>query len=109
MAWEPTDYAWQYELLDKLPSGIDAVQLERGLRMTFTERLEAVRQLAEFADELRRGRDRLGGYPEASRDAIEIEAYGRQVRALSLSTLERSKRAAGRAKDLADLEAIREI
>jgi hypothetical protein len=61
--WEPTGPAWQYELLDKLPRGIDLAQLERSLRMTPTERMEVVRRLAEFAEEVRQGRDRLQKAP----------------------------------------------
>ena len=62
MRWEPPERAWQDVLLDKLPPGVDIVQLERGMRMTFTERLETVRRLAELARELRGRHDRL---PEA--------------------------------------------
>lgn len=59
MAWEPTEEAWQYVLLDKLPPGLDLAQLDRSLRMTLTERLESVRKMSELADELRRSRDGL--------------------------------------------------
>ena len=38
-------------------------QLERSLKMTPTERLEQVRRMAEFAEEMRRGRDRLSKAP----------------------------------------------
>jgi hypothetical protein len=63
MAWEPTEEAWQYRLLDQLPPGLDLAQLERSMRMTPTERLEAVRRMAEFAQDLRRARDRLPTAP----------------------------------------------
>lgn len=63
MAWEPAEKAWQYELLDRMKPGVDLVQLERSLRMTPTERLEALHGLAEFAEEVRRGRDRLPKAP----------------------------------------------
>ena len=63
MSWDPTEEAWQYRLLDQLKPGIDLVQLERSLRMTPTERLELVRKMAELAEELRAGRDRLPKTP----------------------------------------------
>lgn len=63
MPWEPTEEAWQYRLLDKLKPGVDIAQLERSLRMTVTERLEAVWRMGELAEELRRGRDRLQKAP----------------------------------------------
>ena len=63
MRWDPGEEAWQYRLLDQLPPGLDKAQLERSLRMTITERLEAVRKMAEFAEEVRRGRDRLPKAP----------------------------------------------
>lgn len=63
MSWEPTEEAWQYELLDRLKPGVDITQLERNLRMTPTERLELVRHLAQFAAEVRRSRDRLSKAP----------------------------------------------
>jgi len=31
VTWTPTEPAWQYELLDKLPPGLDLAQLERSL------------------------------------------------------------------------------
>lgn len=49
----------------------------------------------------------VGGYGEAARDAEIVEPFGRRVAVVSLDVLERAKRAAGRAKDLLDLEAIR--
>jgi hypothetical protein len=54
MLWEPTEYAWQYELIDKLPPSIDMAQLERSLKMAPTERLEQVRKMARFAQTMRR-------------------------------------------------------
>jgi len=38
-----------------------------------------------------------------------MELFGRRILVVSLDVLERSKRAVGRAKDLLDLEAIREL
>lgn len=49
----------------------------------------------------------LGNYDDIALRAIEIEVHGAPVRVLSLEDLIRSKAAAGRAKDLVDLEALR--
>ncbi len=51
----------------------------------------------------------LGNYNDLALRAIEIDVYGACVRVLSLEDLIRSKAAAGRAKDLVDLEALRAL
>jgi len=51
----------------------------------------------------------VGGYLEVAREAEEVVLYGHRVRIMNLELLERAKRAAGRAQDLLDLEAIREL
>lgn len=51
----------------------------------------------------------LGDYDDIVMRAIEIDVHGARVRVLSLEDLIRSKAAAGRAKDLVDLEALRAI
>jgi predicted nucleotidyltransferase len=51
----------------------------------------------------------LGGYGEIVLQADEVELHGARVRILSLEDLMRAKAAAGRAKDLVDLEALRAI
>lgn len=48
----------------------------------------------------------LGGYEEALAVSTELSLFGRMVRVLNLEGLESTKRAAGRAKDLIDLETI---
>ncbi len=48
----------------------------------------------------------LGQYPEALEASMEVTLFERPVRILTLDGLERCKRAAGRAKDLLDLETI---
>lgn len=53
----------------------------------------------------------VGNYSEAFSDSVEIEAFGRPLRCLSLEQLLRAKRAAGRPKDfevIAELEEIRD-
>ena len=51
----------------------------------------------------------LGGYGDIALAAERIELHGASVRLLSLADLLRSKAAAGRAKDLVDLEALRKL
>jgi hypothetical protein len=51
----------------------------------------------------------LGGYGDMVMQADEVELHGVHVRILSLDDLMRAKAAAGRAKDLVDLEALRAI
>jgi predicted nucleotidyltransferase len=48
----------------------------------------------------------LGSFPEVLAASEEVDLYGYPVRILTLDGLERTKRAAGRAKDLLDLETI---
>jgi predicted nucleotidyltransferase len=51
----------------------------------------------------------LGNYNDIALRAIELEIHGASVKLLTLDDLIRSKAAAGRAKDLVDLEALRAI
>jgi hypothetical protein len=51
----------------------------------------------------------LGGCDAIAPRAEAIELFGATVRILSLADLIRAKAAAGRAKDLVDLEALRAI
>jgi hypothetical protein len=51
----------------------------------------------------------IGAYPVVARFAQVMEIYGQPVNVLSLEGLERTKRAAGRLKDLTDLEEIIEL
>jgi predicted nucleotidyltransferase len=51
----------------------------------------------------------LGNYDDIALRADEVELHGARVRLLCLEDLIRSKAAAGRAKDLVDLEALRAI
>lgn len=51
----------------------------------------------------------LGGYEDFAPRAAELEVHGSKVKVLSLEDLIRSKAAAGRVKDLVDLEALRAI
>lgn len=51
----------------------------------------------------------LGNYNDIALRAVEVDLRGISVRILALDDLIRSKAAAGRAKDLVDLEALRAI
>ena len=54
--WSFLEEPWQYRVLDQLAPGVDRAQLAAALRMTPTERLEAVQALLEFGRELREAR-----------------------------------------------------
>lgn len=56
--WFPVDQPWQYRVLDRLPPGVDAAQLEQARRMSPTERVEAMRKLVELGDTIRRAKNR---------------------------------------------------
>src|SRR5690606_41020160 len=51
----------------------------------------------------------LGNYGDIALRATEVDIHGARVRVLALDDLIRSKAAAGRAKDLVDLEALRAL
>lgn len=84
-----------------LPFTLDARALKAGLNFTLECDAGDIDLLGELTG--------VGGYAQLTADALPLEIYGHQVRVISLEKLELAKRAAGRAKDLPDLEAIREI
>lgn len=84
-----------------LPFRIDVPTLKAGLNFTLDTDLGPVDLLGEVTG--------IGAYFEVARDAELVELYGRRVKLMSLDTLERAKRAAGRRKDLLDLAEIAEI
>jgi hypothetical protein len=84
-----------------LPFVLDAATLRSGLNFTLRTDAGDLDLFGEVAG--------VGGYAEASDGATHAELFGRRVLVMSLRVLERAKRAAGRAKDLLDLEAIREL
>jgi hypothetical protein len=47
---------WQDEILEKIPSGVDVTLIDKMLRLTPTERLEHLRQMQLFVEEVRRAR-----------------------------------------------------
>lgn len=85
----------------ELPFLWDTRTLRNGLNFTLNTTAGDIDLLGEVTG--------LGGYGEIALRAETIELYGAKVRILSLSDLIRSKAAAGRAKDLIDLEALRRI
>ncbi len=85
----------------ELPFFWDAKTLRNGLNFTLTTTAGDIDLLGEVTG--------LGGYGEMALRAEVVDLYGAQVRILSLGDLIRSKAAAGRAKDLVDLEALRRL
>lgn len=86
-----------------LPFEWSAATLSRGLNFTLTTSLGDIDLLGEIVGG--------GGYDDLLPHSIEIELFGRRCRCLDLPTLIRTKRAAGRPRDLeaiAELEALQE-
>ena len=81
-----------------LPFVLDAPTLQSGLNFTLTSTVGDIDLLGEIAG--------LGAFSVVARFARPMEVYGLSMNVLSLDGLERAKRAAGRLKDLADLEEI---
>ena len=79
----------------------DARTLRNGLNFTLETDEGMIDLLGEVTG--------LGNYDDIALRANEIEIDGSKVRVLALDDLIRSKAAAGRAKDLVDLEALRVI
>jgi hypothetical protein len=85
----------------ELPSIWDENTLRNGTVFTLDTDLGMLDLLAEVAG--------VGAYPEAFQHSVLVHSFDRDVRTLDLGALIRSKRAAGRAKDLAllpELEAL---
>lgn len=85
----------------ELPFFWDVQTLRNGLNFTLTTTAGDIDVLGEVTG--------LGGYGEIALRAETIDLYDAKVRILSLADLIRSKAAAGRAKDLVDLEALRTL
>jgi predicted nucleotidyltransferase len=84
-----------------LPFLWDARTLRNGLNFTLVTDEGDVDLLGEVTG--------LGNYNDIALRATEVAIHGATVRVLSLEDLIRSKAAAGRAKDLVDLEALRAL
>jgi predicted nucleotidyltransferase len=85
----------------ELPFFWDERTLRNGLNFTLVTDAGDLDTLGEVTG--------LGNYDDIALRAIEIDLHGTHVRVLSLEDLIRSKAAAGRAKDLVDLEALRAL
>lgn len=86
-----------------LPFRWDAATLQHGLNFTLSTTLGPVDLLGEIPGG--------GGYAELLPESVEVEVFGVRCQCLSLRQLIRSKRAAGRPKDLealAELESLQE-
>jgi len=84
-----------------LPFLWDDRTLASGLNFTLTTDLGDLDILGEIAG--------IGGYAQVSAGSSELSVGATRIRVLDLDSLERSKRAAGRIKDLLDLAEIAEI
>ena len=80
------------DLPPELPFVWDAATLRNGTVFTRLTDLGAIDLFAEVAG--------LGGFDEAKRNSVLVHAFDRDVWTLDLPGLIRSKRAAGRSKDL---------
>jgi hypothetical protein len=86
---------------EDLPFLWDELTLRSGLNFTLTTELGDVDLLGEVTG--------VGGFAEVARGATMLDLGGVRALVMGLDALERSKRAAGRAKDLLDLAEIAEI
>lgn len=84
-----------------LPFTLDRATLARGLNFTLQSSAGDLDLLGEVTG--------LGSFTVVQRLSVTMSIYERDVRVLGLEGLERAKRAAGRLKDLVDLEEILEI
>ncbi|MCC6367528.1 MAG: nucleotidyltransferase [Bryobacterales bacterium] len=83
------------EFPDDLPFVWDAATLANGTVFTLTTDLGIIDLLAEVSG--------IGTYDEAYAASVEVDAFGRRLRALDLRALIQAKKAAGRRKDLLTL------
>ena len=81
-----------------LPFVLDVHTLRSGLNFTLATQAGDIDLLGEVGG--------IGMYPIVARFGAPMEVYGMTVNVLSLDGLERAKRAAGRTKDIVDLEDI---
>lgn len=84
-----------------LPFAFDEATLRSGLNFTLLTSAGAIDLLGEVTG--------IGTYERLLPGATEYEVFGVRAKFIGLDDLERAKAAAGRPKDLFDLEAIREL
>jgi predicted nucleotidyltransferase len=83
------------DIPDDVPFVWDASTLRNGTLFTLTTEIGPIDLLAEVAG--------IGSYDEVRTSSVEVDVFGCRFRTLDLAALIRSKRAAGRGKDLADV------
>jgi hypothetical protein len=86
---------------EELPFIWDERTLKNGLNFTLATDLGELDLLGEVTG--------IGGYANMALSADPLTLFGHEVKVIDLKTLIRSKAAAGRPKDLLDLEALRAI
>lgn len=84
-----------------LPFAFDEATLRSGLNFTLLTSAGAIVLLGEVTG--------IGSYEQMLPGATEYEVFGIRAKFIGLDDLERAKMAAGRPKDLFDLEAIRAL
>jgi len=87
-----------------IPFVFDERTLAQGMNFTFETDFGDIDLLGELSG--------VGDFPKIARDSITIQLHGMKIQVASLDTLIRSKRAAGRPKDLnalPELEALKEL
>jgi hypothetical protein len=89
------------DLPPDLPFVWDEVTLQNGSVFTLSSDLGSIDVMAEVPG--------VGDYESVRNNSIEVTAFGRQVRILSLQSLIASKRASGRPKDLDALPALESL
>lgn len=85
----------------ELPFFFDRQTLRNGLNFTLVTDEGELDLLGEVTG--------VGGYADLSPQAVTTNAYGVELKVMSLDDLIRAKAAVGRAKDLIDLEALRAL
>jgi hypothetical protein len=50
--WRPAEHPWQYDVLDRLPPGVDERQMDHFLSLTPSERIDELQRLLDFAEPL---------------------------------------------------------
>lgn len=87
-----------------LPFVLDHLTLSQGMNFTLQTDLGDIDLLGDLSG--------LGQFPEVARDAVVLPVFGIPCRIASLDAIIRSKRAAGRGKDLnalPELEALKQL
>jgi hypothetical protein len=57
--WRPEEHPWQYDVLDRLPPGIDETLIDAALKLTPSERLDQLQALMDFVAGIRKVDDEV--------------------------------------------------